>query len=254
MKDNLGLVESPEGSNGSSLAETIEAEFGSEVTVTETDTDVKIEYPDNYTEEQKLKLQRRIDDFKLDANKLKERNMNVKKLEGDLETELERTKRLNDELEAQLRGTAPKPNTDNLYEQCWAGCKTAADVEELRSEDPEEYFRGLARYNEATSARTTVAHTRNEMVKNDLRKEGINPQEVEKFAKANGIPDLGVAADYFKLKIAHQPGNKGKVSLPEFQAKQVSLAPKGKGDGINRKQTEEQKTMNMRDVANARRN
>lgn len=248
MDNNLDFGKSPEGSNGSSLAETIEAEFGSEVTVTETDTDVKIEYPDDFPQEKIQKLERIAKDMKLDAGKLKERNMNAKKLESELETELERTKRLNYELEKRLTG-APSDSADNLYEQCWPGCKTAQDVEDLRTEDAEAYWQGQARFNEATAAKTTVTHARTEMVKNDLRKEGINPQEVEKFAKANGIQDLGVAADYYKLKVA-QGGAKGKISLPDFQAKQVSLAPKGKGDGISRRQTEEQKNSDLRKVAN----
>lgn len=250
LDKDLGLVESPEGSNGSSLAETIEAEFGSEVTVTETDTDVKIEYPDDFPQEKIQKLERIAKDMKLDAGKLKERNMNVKKLEGDLESEIERTKRLNDELEAKLKG-APPDSADNLYQKCW-GVETAQDVEDLRTEDAEAFWQGQARFNEATAAKTTVTHARTEMVKNDLRKEGINPQEVEKFARANGISDLGVAADYYKLKVA-QGGAKGKISLPEFQAKQVSLAPKGKGDGISRRQTEQKKESDMREVANATR-
>jgi len=236
---DLDFEQSPDGSNGSSLADTIKEEFGDEITVTETETDVSIEYPDDYSDEQKLKLQRRIDDFKLDANKLKERNMNVKKLETNLESELERTKRLNDQLEQQLANGGvnnPQPG-NNEYQKYW-GVESAEDVEDLRTVDPDKYYQGLKRFNEGTVATHSVVSAQAEMQRQAIRNEGHNPVEVEAFAKAHGHTNLSAAYEHFKLKTG-KPAPKG-VSLPDLQKKQVTLAPKGKGDGRSLSEKEKQ--------------
>ena len=239
MKDDLGFDQIPDGSNGSSLQETIEAEFGNEITVTETDTDINIEYPDDYTDEQKQKLERRIEDIKRDGNKLKERNMNVKKLETDLETELEKAKRLNQQLEQQLAngGANKPPSGNNDYQKYW-GVENAEDVEDLRTVNPDMYYQGWKRFNEGTAATHSVASAQAEMQRSAIRNEGFNPVEVEAFAKAHGHTNLAAAYEHFKLKNG-KPAPKG-VSLPDLQKKQVTLAPKGKGGGRSLTEREQQ--------------
>lgn len=228
MDDDLDFGKSPEGSNGSSLESIIKEEFGGEVAVSETEGEISLEVPDDYTEEQKAKLQRRVEDFKLDHNKLKENNMNVKRKEQELEAELQKAKELREQYEAKLNAPQTPAPSDNIYKKYW-GVESAEDVEDLRTENPDLYWQGQQRFNEGTAAAHSVRSAQAEMLKATIRSEGHNPLDVEAFARAHSMSDMGAAYDYFKLKTGKATGRG--TSLPDYQKKQVTIVPRGIGGG-----------------------
>lgn len=225
---------SPNGSNGSSPTDNVETGNGyleidgEKFEYRETTDEVEVFVPEDYPEEKRPALERKVDEFKQTLASTKRKAFEVNREKDEvaeerrrLAEEREALRREREQLSAQRTTSAPQ---DNALRDAF-GVETWDDVAVLQVENPQAYHQGFARYNAGIAAQDAYERVRSESIQQTIRAEGFNPQTVAAFAKANGINRLDVAYDYYK-RVNEKP--KGQ-SLADIQKKTVKFVPKGAG-------------------------
>lgn len=227
--------EDSRGSNGSPISVDMETENSGTMNVDgdiigfeETDDELQITYPDGMPEDKLAALTAKEKELKAALAAAKKKGFESNRKAEEL---AERERKLA-EREAALATapaatqTHPAANQSNaMAKRCW-GVETFDDAEDLRVSDPTAYYEGLARFNQESASSVSAQRVQEEFIRNAIRSEGFNPQEIEAHAKAFGIVNLSTAFEHYKLKNAKKSAG---ISLPELQKKAAKFAPSGKG-------------------------
>lgn len=221
------------GSNGSpenvetGITGTVEID-GEKFEYREKDDEIQVVLPDDISEDKRQSLEGKADEFIHTMASAKRKAFEANRQKDDLarqREELEREREAFRKEREMSTGEAKAKPTGNVTPEVF-GVETWDEVTQLQMSDPATYHRMLAAHNADVASERTMQSVRNSAVVDAINHEGYDANEVQRFAKSNGITNLGVAFDYFK-RVNTKPSG---LNLAEFQQKKVSFVSRGQGD------------------------
>lgn len=221
------------GSNGSpenvetGITGTVEID-GEKFEYREKDDEIQVILPDDISEDKRKSLEGKADEFIHTMASAKRKAFEANREKDDLarqRAELEAEKEAFRKEREMSTGEAKAKPTGNVTPEVF-GVETWDEVTQLQMSDPATYHRMLAAHNADVASERTMQSVRNSAMIDAINHEGYDANEVQRFAKSNGITNLGVAFDYFK-RVNTKPSG---LNLAEFQQKKVNFVSRGQGD------------------------
>lgn len=222
------------GSNGSpenvetGITGTVEID-GEKFEYREKDDEIQVILPEDISEDKRKSLEGKADEFIHTMASAKRKAFEANRQKDDLARQREELEREREafrkEREMLSAEESKATSTGKLTPEAF-GLETWDEVAQLQMTDPGVYHNLMAAHNATVASEKAMQSVRNSAMIDAINHEGYDANEVQRFAKSNGITNLGVAFDYFK-RVNTKPSG---LNLAEFQQKKVNFVSRGQGD------------------------